>query len=131
MIAPATLRAIAAARLQDAQALVADQRFDGAAYICGYAVELSLKAQICDTLGWEGYPEEKEFRNLQSFKTHDLEVLLLLSGREKEIKHLANAEWSIIINTWKPEIRYRPIGAISPFEVGKLVDAITALLRLL
>ena len=39
----AELRAIAAARLEDARSL-----FD--------AVELALKARICDTLDWSGYP---------------------------------------------------------------------------
>jgi hypothetical protein len=67
------LRAIARARLRDAQALLAAKRFDAASYLCGYAVEIALKARICKTLGWDGFPQTaKEFRGFQSVKTHDL-----------------------------------------------------------
>ena len=46
----AELRKIAKARLKDAEALLAAHRYDGAIYLCGYAVELALKARICQTL---------------------------------------------------------------------------------
>jgi hypothetical protein len=83
MLTPADLRAIAHSRLQDAHILFANARYDGAGYVCGYAVELILKAGICDTLNWPGYPASRnEFTNLLSFKTHNLDVLLSLSGRE-------------------------------------------------
>ena len=49
MISIADLRAIAVARLDDAKALSANGRADGAAYVCGYAIELALKARICAT----------------------------------------------------------------------------------
>ncbi|HBL27338.1 MAG TPA: hypothetical protein DD490_10940 [Acidobacteria bacterium] len=67
MIPSVTLRAISAARLEDARQLLAAGRFDGAVYLCGYAVELALKARICDTLGWSDFPETpKEFQPYQS-----------------------------------------------------------------
>jgi HEPN domain-containing protein len=43
------LDTIARARLKDAKSLLAAGSFDGATYVCGYAVELALKAQICQT----------------------------------------------------------------------------------
>jgi HEPN domain-containing protein len=62
VIPASTLRNIAAARLEDARQLFVAGRFDGAAYLCGYAVELALKARICDTLAWSEFPETaKEF----------------------------------------------------------------------
>lgn len=92
--------------LEDAKVLFAHSRLDGAFYICGYVVELGLKVSICKTLGWEGYPESKrEFEGLTSFKTHDLEMLLHLSGCEKSIKENYFAEWSVVTN-WDTEIRY-------------------------
>ena len=50
------IKAIAKARLKDAQVLLRGNRFDGAIYLCGYAIELALKARICQTLKWGGYP---------------------------------------------------------------------------
>jgi hypothetical protein len=76
VIATSDLRGIAKARLLDAQVLLRAKRFDGAFYLCGYSVELALKARICRTLKWSGFPQSgTEFQGLQSVKTHDLEVL--------------------------------------------------------
>ena len=78
--------------------------------MCGYAVELALKARICVTLNWDGFPDSgAEFHFLHSFRTHDLDVLLHLSGAEKEIKRERNGDWDIV-SKWKPEIRYIPLG---------------------
>lgn len=57
MISAVDLRVIAGARLEDAKVLAANGRSDGAAYVCGYAIELALKARIADTLNWKGFPE--------------------------------------------------------------------------
>ncbi|HEX8407274.1 MAG TPA: HEPN domain-containing protein, partial [Thermoanaerobaculia bacterium] len=71
MILVADLRAIAHARLKDAEVLMGANRTDGAGYVCGYAVELALKARICETLNWAGFPENRhEFHNFASFRTH-------------------------------------------------------------
>ena len=47
LISIVDLHAIAAARLNDAKVLLENERTDGAGYICGYAIELALKARIC------------------------------------------------------------------------------------
>ena len=81
MIAESELRKSARAKLRDAEVLLRRGRYDGAAYVCGYAMEMVLKARICRTLKWAGYPDtRKEFESLTSFKTHDLDILLKLSG---------------------------------------------------
>jgi hypothetical protein len=52
-----------------------------------YRIELALKARICVTLKWTAFPEtSKEFAGLSSFKIHDLDLLLHLSGVETKIK---------------------------------------------
>ncbi|MEQ1853602.1 MAG: hypothetical protein ABMA01_18645 [Chthoniobacteraceae bacterium] len=131
MLTPVELRAIAASRLEDAQILLANARYDGAGYICGYAIELSLKARICDTLNWGGYPmTRKEFENLQTFKTHNLDVLLLLSGREQTIKQSHFADWSIV-GAWNPEARYTTVGSASPTEANAFVQSTATLLPIL
>src|SRR5262249_15615832 len=86
MLSIADLRKIAKARVRDAEVLRDAGRYDAAVYICGYAVETALKARICKTLKWSGYPATaKEFNDYSSLRTHDLEVLLHLSGREVRI----------------------------------------------
>jgi hypothetical protein len=110
VITIADLRGIAKARLEDASVLYQDRRFDGAVYLCSYAIELSLKARICTTLGWIGFPETRgEFENFGSFRTHKLDVLLALSGVEQMVKTRHLEEWSAV-STWDPETRYKRIG---------------------
>ncbi len=89
MISIQELKRIASARLKDAEILYQGKRYDGAVYLCGYAVELTLKAKICKILKWSGFPStNSEFQGLQSFKTHRLDLLLSLSGQEGKIKAL-------------------------------------------
>jgi hypothetical protein len=125
------LRAIAEARLQDAKVLFINQRTDGAGYVCGYAVELALKARICETLNWAGFPENRrEFENFASFKTHKLDVLLTLSGQELRIKSDHFSEWSAVA-TWDPEARYRAVGDADALQVGVMLVSAEILLGVL
>lgn len=129
MLTQKELQKIARARLEDAQILFQNRRYDGAAYLCGYAIELRLKARICRTLGWEGFPSTKrEFQNLSSFKTHDLDILLKLSGVEKKIKYQFLAEWSVI-SGWRPEVRYQPIGTITRKDAKMMIESAKVLMR--
>lgn len=120
---------IARARLKDAQVLVTARRYDGAIYLCGYAVELGLKARICRTLKWQGYPSTSgEFRGYQSFRTHDLDVLLHLTGREQHIKTNFLTEWSAVAQ-WNPEARYQPIGNTTNSDAQLMISAAATLLK--
>jgi hypothetical protein len=128
MISIADLRAIAEARMEDAKVLAANGRTDGAAYLCGYAVELALKARICSTLNWNGFPETRgEFENFSNFKTHKLDVLLALSGHEQRIKAGYFDDWSAIAK-WDPEVRYRVVGQTSAEQVSLIIEAVENLL---
>jgi HEPN domain-containing protein len=129
MIQRDDLRKIARARLKDAGGLYQNRRYDGAVYLCEYAVEAMLKARICRTLKWEGFPSTRsEFQSYQSFRTHDLDVLLTLSGIEAKIKTQYPDEWSIV-NKWSPEIRYRPIGTTKPGDTFDMIEAATVLVK--
>ncbi len=46
------LEELAEKRLMDAKTLFEAKRYDGAFYICGYAIEMALKRRICVTLDW-------------------------------------------------------------------------------
>jgi HEPN domain-containing protein len=131
VISASDLRKIARARLVDAQALYRTRRYDGSIYLCGYAVELSLKYRICKTLGWNDFPSTSgEFKAYQTFRTHDLDVLLHLSGREARIKKQTFAEWSTVAE-WDPEVRYRSIGSASKPDAELMINAAAAILRIL
>ena len=128
MIAAKDLRTIARARLRDAKVLLLAKRFDGAVYLCGYAVELALKARICRTLRWSEFPERaNEFQGLQSLKTHDLGLLLRLSGVRDRITAKYVAEWSVVAD-WTPEQRYQVIGQSTPQQAADMVRCVKRLL---
>jgi HEPN domain-containing protein len=123
MIPRLELRRLAFARLKDARALYAAGRYDAALYLCGYAVELALKARICRTLRWEGYPESRtEFANYSSFKIHNLQVLLELSGRKQQIK-LHHPEAWLKVREWDPGRRYTPVGTATADQARLLITS--------
>ncbi len=129
MIDTKELRKIARTRLKDADILLGSRRYDGAIYLCGYAIELVLKARICQTLKWSGYPSTNtEFRDYKSFKTHDLDVLLHLTGREQQIKTKFFAEWSAVAE-WNPTARYQPIGTAKSPDAELMISAAKTLVR--
>lgn len=97
------LDALAAARLADAASLYLADRYEGARYVCGYAIELKLKARICRAHGWDTYPPVPELS--ATLKTHNLTVLLLLSTLRAKILTDYKAFWGVVAS-WNPEVRY-------------------------
>jgi HEPN domain-containing protein len=71
MLTVKELRKIARTRLREAEALYQAKQYDGATYLCGYAIEAALKARICKTLNWEGYPSTKK-----QFQDYLIEVIM-------------------------------------------------------
>jgi HEPN domain-containing protein len=131
MLSKIELEDLANNRLEDANVLMIANRFDAAVYLCGYAVELGLKHRICKTLDWEGFPSTtREFENFKSFKVHNLNVLLNLSGYERKIKTEYVEEWSIV-NTWNPESRYTLAENLDRETVEEMISATTKLLEIL
>lgn len=123
MIPIIELRKLASARLQDAEILLKGNRYDGAVYLCGYSVELMLKAKICKSLKWKEFPStQSEFQGLQTFKTHRLDLLLRLSGSEVKIKTSFLADWSIVA-AWDSETRYSVIGSVSKTDASNMIES--------
>jgi|SRR4030095_751704 HEPN domain-containing protein len=128
MIGVSDLKAVSRGRLKDALVLQRAGRFDGAVYISGFAVEIALKARACRTLKWSGFPETaSEFTALQLFKTHNLEVLLKLSGTENKIRTKFLTEWSVLVR-WNPASRYRRIGTATRQDAIDMIAAARNLL---
>ncbi|MBI3373971.1 MAG: HEPN domain-containing protein [Betaproteobacteria bacterium] len=131
MIPVAELDNIARARIEDAKALLTVGRFDGATYLCGYAIEVALKARICKTLSWPEFPSTGgEFQAYRSFQTHDLDVLLRLSGQEGRIKRNHFALWNPVA-IWKVESRYNVVGTVQQPEATAMIEAAGELLAVL
>ncbi len=76
------LQKLACLRLKEAEALFNASCYDGCAYLCGYMVELALKAAVCATLEVEEYPD-KGSPLRESFKTHEFDDSKLLAGMEQ------------------------------------------------
>jgi len=117
------LEDLANERIKDAKVLCEAGRYFGAVYICGYALELGLKKQICCTLGWDEYPTESKYKSL---KTHDLEVLLHFSGKEKLVIANLQAQWSIVLQ-WNPEARYSA-SSVMESQAKHMIEATEAIL---
>ena len=131
MISRQDLRRIAKARLEEAEVLLAAGQYDGAVYVCGYAVEVALKARICRHLKWAGFPESnREFDKLHSLKSHDLEGLIRFTGIDDKIKTSAFIEWSLAL-TWTPELRYSRIGSSTAQDAADMVAAARTLLGII
>ena len=131
MIPAPDLKLLARGRLRDARALFRAGRYDAAAYICGYAVEVALKARICRTLKWNGFPHSNsEFDGLQSFRTHRLDILLRLSGQAERITQRFRNEWEAVV-TWNPERRYLPIGSTTRDGAREMLESVQVIMRTL
>ena len=124
----ATLDLSAQERLEDARVLFGQGRYHGAAYICGYAVEFALKARICVTLDVEAYPDKE-----RDFRVHELEKLLLLSGRRRFIleDNFRSKIWRIVTDKWTPQMRYQASSNFTQTDTEILINAVSALLPLL
>ena len=112
-------------KLKVAEFLLQNGFFDDAYYLGGYSFELCLKAKICKTLAIQDFfdfdnarsrrlptSRNKSKDNLyKSFKVHDYEQLLILSGlytifSEKiAVDSEFDADWSII-SKWDESLRY-------------------------
>lgn len=131
MIPVAELDKLAQARLDDAKALLAAGRADGATYLCGYAVEMALKARTCRVLNWLDFPSTaSEFQAYRSFQTHELGVLLRLSGQEARIRQEHFDLWNVAV-TWKSESRYNSVGTTRLADAEAMVRATETLLPIL
>jgi HEPN domain-containing protein len=131
MIPVAELDSIARARIEDAKALLTAGRFDGATYLCGYAVELALKARICRTLNWAEFPStDREFQAYRSFQTHELDVLLRLSGQEDRIKQNHFPLWNDVA-AWNVRSRYNVVGTAQESDARTMIEAADNLLVIL
>lgn len=136
MIAISDLRKTAREYLRAAKLLRTRRSYDASVYLCGYAVEIALKARICYTLKWTtGFPQTaKEFSQKASLKTHDLEALLDYTGLQHHIRSSDPGglfrDWSVV-SEWGPEERYNPRGTKTSAETDSMIASTQILLKVL
>lgn len=120
------LRSISKLRLQEAEALFAAGLYEGCVYLCGYVVELAMKACICKTLGLADYLDTHRTLG-RTFRSHDFDELAILAGVKTELDANKNAplgiNW-IIATAWKPERRYEPPGTYAQRDAEDVLDSI-------
>ncbi|HZL35122.1 MAG TPA: HEPN domain-containing protein [Tepidisphaeraceae bacterium] len=129
-IGAAGFKELAKARLADAEILFANARYDGAVYLCGYSVEFTLKARICSLLGWSTYFTDREYA---TFRTHDLTVLLNLSGAGIMFDMGAPfaRDWAFVLAFWSNQLRYEPHGTMTQQDATKMIQAVGNLMSAL
>lgn len=102
------LQQLAQERLDAAQALLEASVWSSAYYLAGYAVELSLKASIAGKFRSDEIPDKKFVNDIH---THDLRILLKLSGLEQRfqadtrLNPALQDNW-VMTSDWRETSRY-------------------------
>lgn len=140
MTNPIEIRNLARLRLSEAEILYQHGKYDGAFYLAGYSVELTLKAKICERLGIPNLFDETnasansikgigEIR--KTLKTHNLFTLLIFSGLKVQFDNqksanivLAKAN-ALLFNAWDENVRYKPVGHKLYNEVEILINLLS------
>jgi HEPN domain-containing protein len=107
------LQRLAQERIGDAKALLAVQRWPGAYYLAGYAVECALKSCVLAHIEKTGaiFSKRAYLKSLSDSWTHDLETLIGLAGLTKELGLAHQASLSLktnwgIAKDWNETSRY-------------------------
>ena len=103
--------------LQDAQALLKSNRFDGAAYLAGYVVECARKTMI--EVERKNVPHIHDLSQLQS----RLQALAVVTGSHTGQLYVAIAQAINQIHSWIPEMRYREPSVAAPVAGSWLAEA--------
>src|SRR2546429_5719031 len=112
----------ARSRLEDAAVLLEHERFSGAIYLAGYALECLLKWAVTRRRNLVYLPAELE--------THDYERLLHETGLLPQLarRPIIQAFFNELAQSWAPELRYltRPV---RKQEAEKLYDSMVVVYR--
>lgn len=127
LIKATVFRAASIERWKDAECLHAAGRFQGAIYLCGYALECLLKFRICLARGVP-HLEEREAKRLG----HELPELLDAAGLGGLLSRNSDllVAFQAISSRWSTEIRYSGGGSNSRDSERFLRDSRALLLWL-
>lgn len=133
---PLDIRTLADSRIKEAQALSKKGFHDLAFYVAGYAVELQLKAKICEHFDlpdfYSQYAPKTDLS--KTFLIHNLEKLMLLSGlhakfeSERATNTAFENDW-VIVKQWSEKSRYDELGTHSIKDVTDFFQSIKIIIR--
>lgn len=118
------LQALTSERIDDARALLQSQRWSGAYYLAGYAVECSLKSCILARNDFGIIFDDTKFA--QECRSHDLDKLIRQAALAVDLQLAASNDaifeqnW-LIAKDWSEKSRYR---VWTQAEAAKLFNAI-------
>ena len=118
-----------AERFRDAEILFQNERWDASIYLCGYSIEIALKARLCQIQKWASL--HKVVQGYGTVRIHDLDRLLEMSGIDNRIRTHGSlfAMWNLVVNQWSVDIRYLPNSNRDRRTVKSVIDASRVLLR--
>lgn len=116
-------------RVADAEALLAADRWSGAYYLAGYAVECALKSCVLAHLSQNPgiIFQEKQKKYSEQCWTHNLDDLIRLAGLGPELQNSIDARAELAeswtkVKDWKESSRYEQKTKI---EAETLLSAVT------
>jgi hypothetical protein len=139
MKTPQEIESLAWDRLDEARILYDNNKFDGAFYLIGYAVELILKVRICELFDIPNLFDEsnQSSSTLQgigelrrSVKIHNLPTLLAYSGLKKKFdaKVQNDPDFKIVqlhlFQKWSEQSRYHITGTVQPSIILVLLEVL-------
>ncbi|GHT12046.1 hypothetical protein FACS1894170_06390 [Planctomycetales bacterium] len=139
MKTPQDIESLAWERLDEARVLYDNNKFDGAFYLAGYAVELMLKVRICElfdipNLFDESNPSSTPMTGIgelrRSVKIHNLQMLLAYSGLKKkfELKMQEDPNFEMVHSylflKWSEQSRYHISGTIQPIRIQHVLETL-------
>ena len=113
----ANFQRLAEARIDDAKTLLDNQRWDGAYYLAGYAVECGLKSCIiAKLLSTDEFPEKSFSSNCW---THNLSQLVSLAGLKDKLETDPDVNLNFtLVKDWNETVRYDLKDAIDARSKG-------------
>jgi hypothetical protein len=103
------LRRLSRIRLKEARVLLEAECYDGAFYLCGYAVECAIKACIAKSTRRHDFPDKG---TVNASYSHNLTTLVGVAAlaahlqQEMQTDPAFNSNWATV-QDWSEESRYR------------------------
>jgi hypothetical protein len=106
---------IAILRLEEAETLLVQGKYNGCCYLAGYALESALKAVICRQMDNDDFFDVLKSETVRAFKIHNLKELIILAGLSRKYDDLRinnlilYDNWLIIFDEirWSEQLRYQ------------------------
>jgi hypothetical protein len=106
---------IAILRLEEAETLLVQGKYNGCCYLAGYALESALKAVICHQMDNDDFFDVLKSETVRAFKIHNLKELIILAGLSRKYDDLRinnlilYDNWLIIFDEirWSEQLRYQ------------------------